>query len=280
MFTLAASFGCAGNAFSYSSLSNRAGTGDVAVTTAEESAAIASKNRDADALNPNLYCSIDELKDNRRLENMYDEIQRRTTLQRRAAGVSSGEDPAVQDTLLPPAPSEHYTGGSASYDQLDFARPSQELKAHYASTSTLRSQGKSPRVSPKDKQRHSAGHLSQGDIPQVFYSVISRSIMLRRSFIFFRLETFLPKFFGALEPNWSNTRAIKRSLRRLPPPLLFFRLRKSKSKLSRNHNNTSNLDPESRTAEFQALGVQRLSRGVTTRPICRPWPWRLLTAPN
>ena len=35
---------------------------------------------EADANNPNLYCSIDEMKDNRRLENMYDEIQKRATM--------------------------------------------------------------------------------------------------------------------------------------------------------------------------------------------------------
>ena len=55
-----AGFGCTGNAFSYSSLSNR-------------------KNCEADATNPNLYSSIDDLKDNRKLENLYDEIQKRVS---------------------------------------------------------------------------------------------------------------------------------------------------------------------------------------------------------
>ena len=41
---------------------------------------------DADANNPNLYCSIDEMKDNRRRqENMYDEIQKRATMSSSAA---------------------------------------------------------------------------------------------------------------------------------------------------------------------------------------------------
>ncbi len=58
-----AGFGCAGNAFGYSTLNNR-------------------KNLEADAHNPNLYSSIDDLKDNRRLENMYDEIQKRASAAR------------------------------------------------------------------------------------------------------------------------------------------------------------------------------------------------------
>jgi len=49
-------FGCATGAFSYSSLSNR-------------------KNAEADSHNPNLYSSIEDLKDNRVMENIYDEIQ-------------------------------------------------------------------------------------------------------------------------------------------------------------------------------------------------------------
>ena len=124
------------------------------------------KNLEADSRNPNLYCAIDE-KDNRRLENMYEEIQRRSTLQRKQKADLS-ENEGVQETLLP---QEEPVG---SYDQLDFARPRNELKPHYASTSTLRSQ-KSPNRSPKEtstfnraqKQRHSTGHLSQGEIPEV-----------------------------------------------------------------------------------------------------------------
>ena len=79
-----------------------------------------------------------------------------------------------------------------SYDRLDFSRPAQELKPHYHSTSTLksfksakldnsgqdksRSRSRSPRgsgsgsggeFSRKQKQRHSTGHLSQGEIPSV-----------------------------------------------------------------------------------------------------------------
>ena len=67
--TFLAAFGCAGN-FGYATLqSNR-------------------KNLEADANNPNLYSSIDDdaaasalggsaIKDNRKLENLYDEIRRK-----------------------------------------------------------------------------------------------------------------------------------------------------------------------------------------------------------
>ena len=72
-----ATFGCTGNAFSYSSLSAPSAT----------STSARAKNAEADQLNPNLYCSIDDhdhpdsgcKQDNRRLENMYDEIQKRVS---------------------------------------------------------------------------------------------------------------------------------------------------------------------------------------------------------
>ena len=158
-----ASFGCTGNAFGYSTLSNRGGGGG-----GPDEVTVETKNIEADALNPNLYCAIDE-KDNRRLENMYEELQRRSTLQRKQKIDDSSATDGVQETLLP-----QEECGSSSYDQLDFARPRNELKPHYASTSTLRSQ-KSPNRSPKEstfnrahKQRHSTGHLSQGEIPEVW----------------------------------------------------------------------------------------------------------------
>jgi len=51
-------FGCAAGAFSYATLSNR-------------------KNFEADALNPNLYSSLENLKDNRKMENLYDELSKK-----------------------------------------------------------------------------------------------------------------------------------------------------------------------------------------------------------
>ena len=68
--SIPAAFGCTGNAFSYSSLSS-----------APNSNSNRCKNSEADANNPNLYCSIDDdgKKDNRKLENMYDEIQKRVS---------------------------------------------------------------------------------------------------------------------------------------------------------------------------------------------------------
>ena len=83
-------FGCTGNAFSYTTLANNGGS---------------SKNAEADALNPNLYCSIDELKDNRRLENMYDEIQKRASLARsnngrRSMGEGIGQNKIKDNGVL------------------------------------------------------------------------------------------------------------------------------------------------------------------------------------
>ena len=57
-FFLSGAFGCAAGAFSYSTLSNR-------------------KNFEADALNPNLYSSLENLKDNRKMENLYDELSKK-----------------------------------------------------------------------------------------------------------------------------------------------------------------------------------------------------------
>ena len=67
-------FGCAGNAFGYSTLNSNS---------------TRTKNADADAANPNLYTSVDDVKDNRQLENIYDEIQKRQSLAR-AKKASSG----------------------------------------------------------------------------------------------------------------------------------------------------------------------------------------------
>merc|ERR1712051_1152355 len=53
-------FGCTAGAFSYSTLSNR-------------------KNLEADAQNPNLYSSLENLKDNRKMENLYDELSKKAT---------------------------------------------------------------------------------------------------------------------------------------------------------------------------------------------------------
>ena len=57
-FFFSGAFGCAAGAFSYSTLSNR-------------------KNFEADALNPNLYSSLENLKDNRKMENLYDELSKK-----------------------------------------------------------------------------------------------------------------------------------------------------------------------------------------------------------
>jgi len=78
-----------------------------------------------------------------------------------------------------------------SYDQLDFSRPSRDLKQHYHSTSTLKSVKSSNgsrnliEIPDSKKERHlstgdyidasqisqtsraSLGHLSKGDIPKV-----------------------------------------------------------------------------------------------------------------
>ena len=58
--SIAGTFGCATGAFSYSSLSTK-------------------KNLEADTHNPNLYSSIEDLKDNRVMENIYDEISKRAS---------------------------------------------------------------------------------------------------------------------------------------------------------------------------------------------------------
>ena len=57
-FFFLGAFGCAAGAFSYATLSNR-------------------KNFEADALNPNLYSSLENLKDNRKMENLYDELSKK-----------------------------------------------------------------------------------------------------------------------------------------------------------------------------------------------------------
>lgn len=75
-------FGCTGNAFSYSTLSNH------------------NKNQEADALNPNLYCGIDDTKDNRKLENIYDEIQKRAGTLKKVKNVENKEPEEVNVTLL------------------------------------------------------------------------------------------------------------------------------------------------------------------------------------
>ena len=129
-FTFLGAFGCAAGAFSYSTLSNR-------------------KNMEADAQNPNLYSSLENLsKDNRRMqmENIYDELSRkaiinsstvprRTTMRDTTTLVASSASTAANN------PSAEYSMErlKASYDKLDFTRPLQENKPHYHSSSTLKS---------------------------------------------------------------------------------------------------------------------------------------------
>ena len=51
-------FGCSGNAFSYSSLHRK-------------------RCLEVDFGNPNIYTAVNDIKDNRELENVYEEIQKR-----------------------------------------------------------------------------------------------------------------------------------------------------------------------------------------------------------
>lgn len=164
-------FGCAAGAFSYSTLSNR-------------------KNFEADAHNPNLYSSLEDIKDNRKMENIYDQIQKRastSSVQRRASE-------RVLETNLDEEEDGGGGGPSTRYDRLDFTRPSTgELKPHYHSTSTLKSVKSKSRVEQEETEddttannlntscndyidakaltildkRASSGHLSQGEIPKI-----------------------------------------------------------------------------------------------------------------
>ena len=60
IFLFCLGFGSTGHAFSYSYLQTR-------------------KYEDADACNPNMYSSLDDIKDNKELENVYDEIRKRVS---------------------------------------------------------------------------------------------------------------------------------------------------------------------------------------------------------
>ena len=100
---------------------------------------------EADAQNPNLYSSLENLsKDNRRMqmENIYDELSRKalvnsSTVPRRTTMRSD----TTQNSALTNNPSAEYSMErlKASYDKLDFTRPLQENKPHYHSSSTLKS---------------------------------------------------------------------------------------------------------------------------------------------
>jgi len=89
-------FGCAGNAFSYSSLHRK-------------------RCLEVDYDNPNIYTAFHDIKDNRELENVYEEIQKRAA--NRGLKTSAS------------------TIATSSHNRLDFTNPSQELKDHYQTTS-------------------------------------------------------------------------------------------------------------------------------------------------
>lgn len=127
-------FGCTAGAFSYSTLSNR-------------------KNLEADAQNPNLYSSLENLKDNRKMENLYDELSKKATASatvprrgRHSHGGATGNGNSATGSVSTSATAHPGGGGEysmekikMSYDKLDFSRPAENLKPHYHSSSTLRS---------------------------------------------------------------------------------------------------------------------------------------------
>ena len=79
------------------------------------------KNVEADYGNPNIYNTIDDIKDNRKLENVYDEISK---------GLAN---------LKPEANLQNRVSLGSGYDRLDFNRVHSELRPEYHSTHTLRS---------------------------------------------------------------------------------------------------------------------------------------------
>lgn len=93
-------FGCAGNAFSYSSLHRK-------------------RCLEVDFGNPNIYTAVNDIKDNRELENVYEEIQKRVA--------NKGLKNSVSTTA------------TSSHNRLDFPQPTHELKDHYQPTSIVKS---------------------------------------------------------------------------------------------------------------------------------------------
>ena len=128
---------------------------------------------DADAQNPNLYSSLENLsKDNRRMmENIYDELSRKA--------ISSSTVPrrtTLRDTTAPSGAEYSMERLKASYDKLDFARPLAENKPHYHSSSTLKSAKSKDETDFSDYSkvssiltdpsvRKNASRLSDGEIP-------------------------------------------------------------------------------------------------------------------
>lgn len=90
-------FGCAGNAFSYSSLHRK-------------------RCLEVDFGNPNIYTAVNDIKDNRELENVYEEIQKRVANKGLKSSVSTN-----------------------ATSKQDFPLPCQELKDHYQPTSIVKS---------------------------------------------------------------------------------------------------------------------------------------------
>ena len=151
-------FGCAAGAFSYSTLSNR-------------------KNMEADAQNPNLYSSLENLsKDNRRMmENIYDELSRKAISSTVPRRTTFRDHPAMAGAIgAPPGGEYSMERLKASYDKLDFTRPLEENKPHYHSSSTLKSAKSKEEFSDYSKVssiltdpsvRKNSGRLSEGEIP-------------------------------------------------------------------------------------------------------------------
>ena len=97
---------------------------------------------EADAQNPNLYSSLENLsKDNRSRglprENIYDELSRKATINSSTVPRrTTMRDVAASASAHPEYSLERL---KASYDKLDFARPLEENRPHYHSSSTLKS---------------------------------------------------------------------------------------------------------------------------------------------
>ena len=133
---------------------------------------------EADAQNPNLYSSLENLsKDNRRMmENIYDELSRKaisSTVPRRTT-FRDHSAAAAMAGAAPPGGEYSMERLKASYDKLDFTRPLEENKPHYHSSSTLKSAkskeefqeySKVSSILTDPSVRKNSGRLSEGEIP-------------------------------------------------------------------------------------------------------------------
>jgi len=182
--------------------------------------------------------------------------------------------------VLPPDEDEdgEYVGGSASYDQLDFApRPSRELKPHYHSASTLRSRHGSrspkeedePAFKRSETARRSAGQLSDTDMPKVNASMRLCSIFNVRCPL--RWGSF-PRRFCAASAIFSATLAITATTLRaaLSSPC------QGRSRRTLRQQQRGPLQClGSPTAAFLVPAARVPCPGATTRWACRPCTeWR------